>query len=334
MQAPQRRLTDKQLADARLEIDDPELLPNLSKDRPDAQLEPQIIGEYHLGRGHEPIWCCHCQAHRHWNGFVVSNATQKNYLIGSTCGPKHYGLSFSLARNQHQTLSRRKAVLERFRNICITSDITLASIAVLQNSDGLRRIDLKRAEFIRASEQVANAISTSIQNGSPLYENVEVRDFDAERRRDANLRVGKSGDPIYSQQRRPLGMVAGPGLFRRPDCRDNLLALKEAVKLIRNINRTDTDGYSLQSLAKAVKVAEDAWENTNKALDEAEGATRFFSPDNLNRLERWSDTFSRFSLRADGNSLWVIDGKSTLVAPLDDISLSRIPPMKPELVSV
>lgn len=319
-----RRLTDDQLANARLEIDDPLAIPSLSKDRPSADLTPEIVGEYHLTGDHDAIWCCHCQAHRHRNGFIVTNATGANHLIGSTCGPKHYGLSFNFARTQHRTLTRRKAILERLRSICAAADTTLTAIAGALASDGLRQIDLKRAEIRKASEQIFTLLSTFIQNGSPLQEMIQVRDLDAERRRDENLPEGKSGPPIFIQQPRSLGIVAGAGLLRRRDCRDSLLALRAAVETVRDMGKAATDNYSLQALTKAVKAAEDAWDDANRAIAEAEAAPRFFSAENLDRLERWSSAYNTFSLRADGSSLVITDKGITSIAPLAAVSVGRI----------
>jgi hypothetical protein len=330
MTSAPRRLTDDQLADARLEIDDPLAFANLTNDRPSADLTPEIVGEYHLPSDHDAIWCCHCQAHRHRNGFVITNSTSFNHLIGSTCGPNHYGLSFSFARTQHRTLTRRKAILERLRNICAVADLTFVAVGNVLASDGLRRIDLKRAEIKKASEQVAMLLATAIQNSSPLQEMIQVRDLEAERRRDENLPEGKSGGPIYTQQPRSLGTVSGAGLLRRRDCRDILLSLREAVRAVRDLGKGATDGCTLHALTKAVKSAEDTWAEANEAISSAKRAPNFFSADNLSRLERWSDIYNTFSLRAEGTSLIVTDKSITTIAPLDVIVLDRIPQMKPE----
>ncbi|MDB5686486.1 MAG: hypothetical protein JWR77_1075, partial [Rhizorhabdus sp.] len=90
--ATNRRLTDEQLAAAVLEIADPMALEGLSRARPDATIAPVIVGEYHRPKTDPAIWCCHCQAHRPWNGFVIENGTGSRYLIGSPCGPKYYDL--------------------------------------------------------------------------------------------------------------------------------------------------------------------------------------------------------------------------------------------------
>lgn len=78
-----RRLTDDQLASTDLRITDPYAVDGYTRDRPDPDLAPEIIGDYDLtppgGRHANPdgpwTWCCHCQEESHWLGFVVANAT-------------------------------------------------------------------------------------------------------------------------------------------------------------------------------------------------------------------------------------------------------------------
>ena len=170
-------LTDEQLSVARLEIDDPLALPRLSSDKPSADLTPAIVGEYHLPEEHPRLWCCHCQGHRHHNGFVITNKEGFNYLIGSACGPKHYGLSFSFAKRQHKEKVQRKGVLERLNAICANADLVLAAIQEVARSEGLRLTDQKREELRSASDSAFKALATSVRSGSPLHEIVEVRDL-------------------------------------------------------------------------------------------------------------------------------------------------------------
>ncbi len=328
MQTSARRLSDEQLATAQLEVPDPCTLPDLSRERPNADLTPEIIGEYHLANDVEPIWCCHCQASRHRNGFVITNGTGKHFLLGSTCGPEHYGLSFAFARRQHSDLAKRKGVLARLNAILATAhDLKRACHSIL-HSEGLRAVDAKRAELRRASEQVASLLATAVQNGSALDEMVKVRDFEAERRRDERSSSGKQDGPIYTQERRSLGSVAGSGLVRtKGDCRDCLIALRDAVDHLFAFRATDTNKHALQTLTKAVRAAEEAWARAESAVTEAEAAPFFFSADNLSRLSRWSVAHKTFDLIADEGRLVVIDrqGRRTTIGPLGLISLPPFP---------
>src|SRR5690348_10142112 len=116
-------LSDAELEAARLEIDDPLSMPNLCMDKPPAELTPEIVGEYHLPESHGLVWCCHCQGHHHRNGFVVTNATGLHYLLGSKCGPDHYGFEFRFAISNQKAKVRRRGVLDRIKGICATAPV-------------------------------------------------------------------------------------------------------------------------------------------------------------------------------------------------------------------
>jgi hypothetical protein len=331
METSPRRLTDEQLAVTRLEIEDPLAVSHLSFERPPADLPPEIIGEYHLPTSGNPIWCCHCQAHRHWNGFVITNGTGTKYLIGSACGPNHYELSFQFAANQHRTLTRRKAVLDRLQTICAAADAIERTCHDMLHSEPLALIDRKREELRRASESAYGLLATAVQNESPLIETISLRDLERERRRDEQRRGDQKGPPIYVQENRSIGMISGAGLIRRHgDCRDRLMALRAAVQEAVAIRRKGTDEASLHQLTKVVRGAEESWAAAEAAIVEAVAAPSFFSAENLDRLARWSSTHRHFHFQADGSALLVSGDsiKTTMIAPLPAIRLGRLPAMQ------
>lgn len=326
-------LTDEELSAARLQIDDPLATPRLSLEKPSADLTPAIVGEYHLSKDHPRLWCCHCQGHRHHNGFVITNEGGANYLIGSKCGPDHYGLSFSFAQREHKAKVQRKGVLERLAAICAAADTVNASIREILHSNGLRIVDQKREELRRASASAFSALAVSVRTGSMLYETVEVRDLEGERRRDEQLPPDKSGPPLYRDERMPIGRVVGTAVLRdKDDCRDHILSLRAAIEAVVRLRNADTNKQSLQTLTKAVKVAEQAWDAAQESIIEAENAPAFFSADNLERLERWSAENRYYRLTRDNRNLLVKnrDSNERLVEALPPISLSRLPSMKAE----
>lgn len=324
-------LTDEQLSAARLQIDDPLATARLSLEKPSADLTPTIVGEYHISKDHPRLWCCHCQGHRHHNGFVITNEGGFNYLIGSKCGPDHYGLSFSFAQRDHKAKVQRKGVLERLAAICTAADAVNASIREILHSDGLRLVDQKREELRRASDSAFSALAVSVRTGSMLYEMVQVRDLEAERRRDEQLPPDKSGPPIYRDERMPIGRVAGAAIVReKDDCRDHLLSLKAAIEAVVRIRNADTNKQSLQALTKAVKVAEHAWDAAQESIIEAESAPAFFSAENLERLERWTAENRYYRLTRDGSDLLVKnrDTAELRIGELPPIRLARLPSVR------
>lgn len=324
-------LTDEQLSAARLQIDDPLATPRLSTAKPSAELTPSIVGEYHFSDEHPKLWCCHCQGHRHRNGFVITNETGSHHMLGSKCGPDHYGLSFTLAKQDHKAKVQRKGVLERLHAICEIADLVLAAIQEVARSEGLRLVDQKREELRRASDSAFKALANSVRSSSPLHEVVQVRDLDAERRRDEQLPDDKVGPPIYRDERMPIGRVAGVAIVRdRDDCRDCILSLKAAIIAVQKLRRDDTNKHKVQALLKAVRTAEEAWESAQASIVEAEGAPAFFSPENLDRLERWTAGNRYFRLMRDGRNLRVNerDMQERLIERMPSISLPRLPAIK------
>lgn len=324
-------LSDDELSKARLEIDDPLSLPNLSMEKPPADLTPEIVGEYHLPAVADLIWCCHCQGHSHRNGFAITNSTGNHYLLGSECGPKHYGLSFVFAARDHKAKVKRKGVLERMKAIWASAAEVQATIREVLNSEGLRLIDQKREELRRASAGTFSALATTVKTEMPLYETVSVRDVAAEQRRDDRLPDNETGSPIYRQERLSIGQVAGAAMLRESgDCRDLLLVLRGKIEVVEAFRKEITETISIPVLTNAVRAAEQAWQAAQDAITEAEFADAFFTGGNLNRLERWSASNRYFKLTADGDRLVVTNDRSgqTTILPLPRISLPRLPSMK------
>jgi len=326
-------LSDEELYAARLEIEDPLALPNLCSDKPPADLAPEIVGEYHLPTGSDFQWCCHCQGHHHRNGFVITNVTGKQYMLGSKCGPEHYGLSFKLAAREHSAKMKRRGVLERLRGIIATAPLVQATIREILHSEGLARLDAKREELRKACPDGFSALATSVATGMPLYEIVTVRDRAAEQRRDEQRPDEKDGQPIYLKQQMSLGHVAGAAVLRtKGDCRDHLLALKGAIEKVLSAQKRSTDKLSINELTKVVREAEQAWRAAQEAINEVEFADAFFIEGNLNRLERYTANNHRYRLWGEDRKLIVSRGGTgrTAIHPVAPIKLPGLPRMKSE----
>jgi hypothetical protein len=324
-------LSDEQLSATRLEIDDPLAMPRLSVEKPCADLEPQIVGEYHLGKDQPRLWCCHCQGHRHHNGFVITNSGGANYLIGSKCGPDHYGLSFKFAEREHKAKVKRKGVLDRLKGICETAEALKDTVHEILHSEGLKLIDQKRGELIRASDSTFSALAVSVRTESLLYEMVQVRDLERERRRDEQLPPNESGPPIYREERMPIGRVAGTAILRETDdCRAKLLTFRRALERAQVLGKGLTDDHPIKVLMNAVRAVEEAYDAAQASIIEAESAPAFFGPENLGRLERWSATNRYYRLTREGADLIVTNqhSKRYVITPLPPIKLPRLPSMK------
>jgi hypothetical protein len=254
-------------------------------------------------------------------------------LLGSECGPKHYDLSFKLARREHTAKVKRRGVLDRLKAIVATAPVVQATIREILHSEGLRLLDAKREELRKANPDALSALATSVATGMPLYEFVTVRDHAAEQRRAEQRPDEKDGPPIYIKEQMSLGQVAGSALLRtRNDCRDVLLGLKGAIERVLAVHKEITDNFSIKQLTACVRAAEDAWREAQDAKREVEVADAFFTDGNLNRLERWTANNNRYRLWGEDGKLVVSrgSGRQTIIEPLQRISLPELPKMRTE----
>ena len=332
----QRHYTDEQLASVDLKVHDPMAVENLSSAKPDPYLTPEILGEYDItpagGRAANPdgpwVWCSHCQAARHWRGFVITNATNARHLIGSTCGPVHYGVTFAGARNAYTERARRKSLLHQVARYCASAAAMCEASEQLLKGEELKALDRKREELRKAAPDAFLRLATYASNDSELDEQLQVRDFAAEQRRDERVNSKSKGPAIFKELRRGIGRVQGKALLRTADdVREWLLRTKNAVLAIERLRDLGTDELKTKQLADAVRSVDRAIETASARIEECRHAHEFFSEANLLRLERWSASHSGFRLSADGDKLRVADRRAgrSEVEPLRPLLLASIP---------
>lgn len=334
-----RRLTDDQLASTDLRIADPTKVDRYTRDRPDQALAPEIIGEYDLtppgGMRANPdgpwVWCCHCQKDNHWRGFVIANATGNRYSVGNDCAAKYYGIEFSSARRTFKDEVTRKGLLERLGALSAAAEGIYAVIAEALHSSSLSMIDAKRKEIGKACANAAFLLSSAAHSGTPLHEQVQVRDLAAELARDDKLPADADRPPIYKLERRAIGLIDGSAVVRnQDDCRDRLLSLRRAVRQVRAMHKGDTDAVTTETMKKLVVEAESAHRAAEERLAEYRRAPDFFSATNVDRMARWSDSQSGFTIRPNEDGIEIITStKSAIVRRFDAISLPRLPQVTP-----
>lgn len=320
-----RRLRDADLAAAELDIEHPMLVENLSRERPDPNLTPSIIGEYHRPKTEDAIWCCHCQAHRHWNGFVVENQTGFRYLIGSHCGPKHYDLSFAAAHRQHKDLKQRQGLGRRLATILSMEEELAERIRQIFQSDGLRRVDDARLAIKKAAGDAFFRLQPIALTGGALTQSVRVRDYAAEAVRSGDR---KDEAPVYTFESERIGTLEGVGLLiENGDCRDALIALRTAVSEARKVQNSGTDNVATNHFQKVVKKCEETHASAQQAIALARRAPAFFSDENLLRLERWSEQFDSFSIRRTDSGMEIPpkQGSPIPIVALKAVELSALP---------
>lgn len=325
-----KRPSDEELAGLRFRITDPAAMQNYSRDRPDPNLTPTIVGQYDLRpegglkRMKETpfFWCCHCQKDNHWLGYGITNETGRSYPIGKDCAAKHYGVEFARIRRNFVELSTRQGVLERLRTIRDSAGHVDGAVNAILRSAGLAAVDAKRNEIERAHSNAAFLMSAAANSGSPLQEDIRVRDVEAERRRAERLGDRDPGTPILQSRRSTLGPLEGRALMRtQSDCRDLLLALRAALSVASKLKDGDTNAVPTKDLTKVVRAVEDAHAAAVEGIDEARRASRFFGDRNLDRLERWSASHRDFRISRTG------DGIEIRSPDHDPVAIARLAPI-------
>ena len=296
-------------------VSNPEAIDGLNRSKPDAEQHPSIIGRYDVtpkgGRKTHPngpwVWCSHCQASTHWNGFVVVDDAGQRYLIGQDCGALHYGGDrFRHARNEFQRIEHAQSLDRRLAAISALLPNAMEEIESLLQCSALAAVEAKRAEFQKASPNAAARLQSPAQTGLGLSAHERAR--------------GLKGAGFISVN---LGPIEGASLIYsdiRSCCADLIAAIKEAANV--------PDESTLSEKSQALKKLDQSTRALLKSKDECAHAYRFFLKRNYRRLARWSTPLHRFiSISHDGDTLIVWDEKvgQTALFPLE---AQRFPAMK------
>lgn len=344
-----RRLSDKNLLQAELWYVDPEnTIPSLNRSQPDPNLNPVIIGYYNErppgGREANPdypyVWCCHCGYPTHWDGRVIRDDSGGIFLIGADCGRRHYGESFINVERAFREERMRQGLLKRWSQMLLSHSDKLDHIKHILANSFLANHDSKHAELRRACPDGLGRLASAVRIGQ-LIDHVRVRDYVAEelrhqhyeealltfrnlpaderrRRRREGLEPKEDSSPIYRVEDVPLGLVSGASLIFDERVRSTAVKLKKELENAQKINLEGTDKTSTAKLGKVLKEIFDLMQNLREEIAKTSAAAQFFTPDNLNRLERWSAGFRNFRYTRDGDSLIVWDEArgSSLIRPI------------------
>lgn len=339
------RPDDRQLSTLDFRIQDPAAVPGYSRDRPDIRLEPTIIGHYDLrptgGRKRlqeEPyFWCCHCQKDNHWSGFVVTNQGGRSYSVGKDCASSHYGVEFSRTRRNFADLTNRQGVLERLERIHAGASLLNAEMSRILQGQALAAIDMKRKEIEKANPNAAYLLSAAANSGADLYEDVQVRDAAAERKRADRLGDRDPKTPIWRSERSRLGPLEGAALVRTQfDCRDRLISLRSTIQKANAAWRDDTNRLTTGELTRLVKKVEEAHAQAKAGLTEYSQATAFFSPRNLDRISRWAAGRRDFSIVVMGRGFAFRspDEEDVRIMPVEIDPIPEVSDFGPDAASV
>ena len=105
-------LSDAQLLDCKLTVDDPEALVGLVREIPEGPEETYVEYHYDFRRSdHAVLICVHCH-HEHLCGYVIRKSDAR-CLVGWECAFKIYGESFNQLKADYQIAVNRQTTVRR-----------------------------------------------------------------------------------------------------------------------------------------------------------------------------------------------------------------------------
>lgn len=353
---PRRRLGDAELLRTEFRFTDPEnSIEGLNRGVPDADAHPVIIGYYDEkptgGRRANPdhpfVWCCHCGKRTHWDGRVVRDDRGETYIIGArVCGRDHYGDRYGEAERIFKGERERRRALRRWQSAYSLVASIKADVEAALAWPGLTQLELKRDEIRNASAAGYQKLMRFCSTGAELIAHHEVRNHAAEAerdrrfalalatykqlppdirraRRDAGEDPQRDDAPIWDRTSEALGHLLG-GDFLRSDCEPRAWAIKlgGTVREIEAIGESGTDDVDTSRLSELLRRLSDGSIELQSALSRVSFTHLFFSPENLDRMERWSAQEARFGYAGDEGTLIVRDssrGRSR-IEPISDVS--------------
>lgn len=294
---PTRRLNDAELRDADLVVENPLLVEGLTHDPPAPDIVPTIIAEYHLPK-EGAVRCCYCeQRQHHQHGFIAEFAPGCRHLIGSLCGTAKLDLQFQAARSSHKDLRSRQNYLRRLDDVAGRVDTVIAECDAVLASAALREVELAAAVL---DKRAGNLMLRLRAVGGSLYEDVRVRDLEAETKEDE-----KRGNRRFKNERRLIGTLRGRGVLNADGFRLRIKGLKDALRNAASLQRSNTDDLPTSKLKKVLNALNDAHEDANMVIEEISRASAFFSANNLALLAQWSASNASARIEIEGSNVLV-----------------------------
>ncbi len=148
-----------------------------------------------------------------------------------------------------------------------------------------------------------------------------------QRRKQDGLKPEEDTSPIIRRSTVPLGhLIAGTAFVEANDIRKLALLLMQTLNAVLAVEQAGTDTTATSTLTKLLREMTDRPRALDDAITGASFTPLFFEVDNLDRLERWSRSESKFSYHRDGSALIVEDasnGKSR-VEPLPESDIPSL----------
>lgn len=302
-------------------VKDPQSLQGLVKARPDPAEHPQIVGRYNVrpkggrdrNRNGPWLFCCHCQAHTHWEGYILAAPGGRHFLIGSKCGPLHYGADrFAVARRRFKEIEDRESLQQRGVYMLSLAQKAAYELEALTSSEGLAAVETISELIRRASPDMFTRLYSSVLGDEPLKAYTMVR--------------GTKG--AMEPALRSVGRLEGASII---SCQARTAA-REMMTALEALQRITPAQWAVEEIRSLLQIIRAVERSATILLDERRALLKahiFFSVRNRRRLEQWASPLRKFiHLDVSSGTLVISDTRSKAgtieVAPLAAITLPRL----------
>nr|WP_294507039.1 hypothetical protein [uncultured Rhodopila sp.] len=288
---------DEDLRTKVFRCDDPEGLDRLLgepvKDGDTPEIEFQYDVTPKVGVERPYIRCAHCGYPNHWRGFVMQHASGARILVGKDCGESLYGASFVRNARDFDQLATRQIQLARLEEVMRAFGPFLGYLAALAHHESVDQVRRLLSDMEAGANTLLRQLQAAARHNSGGLTVVErQRDLAAEAKRTSD-----KGKPIYVDQTREVGRLAGWTLFRATGemLPDNIRNTHDTAKVWFNvlIEKRSTDHWTADGLRKlfaGLNAVIDAVENQLEVMTAYKAVVH---PSNLLMIAEWASLAPR-----------------------------------------
>lgn len=288
------KINDDQLRRQALKLTDPNEQPDLIRTIPEDAALLDILNIYSFERWpKEKVYCVVCGGHRHKRGFTALLASGKRVLLGSTCGARQFGESWTAAEKRIDDRANRQHELIKLDRLALI--LVPLRDELLKWGDVVDRVMRRRIAFEKQLGDLAyrTRVAATVHGGTlTVGRRVENKAARAAGMRDLGNYVEVK-----------VGEVAGAALFSPLDPVKAVAGALAALDAMGSgIGNSDAEWTSV--LAKRRKALERAFEDLEAVATMHAGAQEFFTVENFKVLVDWANnhgaTNARYEMDADG----------------------------------
>jgi hypothetical protein len=279
------KLTDAELRNRQLEIDDPHDQPNLVNHIPEGVSPVRILNVYRFSKWPaEKAYCSKCEARRHRDGFTVELDDGTRAILGSKCGGELWGQSWRDVAAEFDIELERAGIILGFSRML--PELKAIIVALEKWRPTVRAVAKNQRRFQSVMPETFRRLrNAAVRADHALIVHMRVRDFIAEGT--FEHRYGKTPDsPIYTMHERKVCELGGHAFFEHTNGEVlfdlALQDLEAAVAVGMN-----TQMHSQHKLRMHRAKLRDAMERLERVAAALRAVRLFYKLDNLLAVARW-----------------------------------------------